>query len=88
MNYRKAQEFLTRCFAPDETIALLLRRENPLKVMQRVVKLETAIAPRYIGWLASREHHWRECLCCRQSAAAWHPETDEGKHRFSPSLVS
>jgi hypothetical protein len=52
MNYRKAQEFLTRCFAPEETIALLLRRENPLKVMQRVVKLETAIAPRYIGWLA------------------------------------
>ncbi len=52
MNHRKAQEFLTRCFAPDETIALLLRRENPLKVMQRVVKLETAIAPRYIGWLA------------------------------------
>jgi len=52
MNSRKAQEFLTRCFAPEETIALLLRRENPLKVMQRVVKLETAIAPRYIGWLA------------------------------------
>ena len=52
MNYRKAQEFLTRCFAPEETIALLLRRENPLKVMQRVVKLETAIAPRYVGWLA------------------------------------
>jgi RepB DNA-primase from phage plasmid len=52
MNYRKAQEFLARCFAPGETIALLLRRENPLKIMQRVVKLETAIAPRYIGWLA------------------------------------
>jgi len=52
MNHRKAQEFLTRCFAPDETIALLLRRENPVKVMQRVVKLETAIAPRYIRWLA------------------------------------
>jgi hypothetical protein len=52
MNYRKAQEFLTRCFAPQETIAVLLRSENPLKVMQRLVKLETAIAPRYIGWLA------------------------------------
>jgi hypothetical protein len=52
MNHRKAQEFLTRCFAPEETIALFLRRENPVKVMQRVVKLETAIAPRYIGWLA------------------------------------
>jgi hypothetical protein len=52
MNHRRAQEFLTRCFAPDETIALLLRRENPVKVTQRVVKLETAIAPRYIRWLA------------------------------------
>jgi hypothetical protein len=52
MNHRKAQEFLTRCFAPEETIALLLRRENPVKVIQRVVKLETAIAPRYVGWLA------------------------------------
>jgi hypothetical protein len=52
MHQRKAQEFLTRCFTPEETIALLLRRENPVKVMQRVVKLETAIAPRYIGWLA------------------------------------
>jgi hypothetical protein len=51
MNHRKAQEFLARCFAPQETIALLLRRENPVKVMQRVVKLETAIAPRHIGWL-------------------------------------
>ena len=52
MNHRKAQEFLARCFAPEETIALLLRRENPVKVTQRVVTLETAIAPRYIGWLA------------------------------------
>ncbi len=52
MNYRKAQEFLTRSFAPEETIALLLRRENPVNVTQRVVKLETALAPRYIGWLA------------------------------------
>src|SRR5271156_2803608 len=52
MNSRKAQEFLARCFAPGETIALLLRRENPVKVMQRVVTLETAIAPQYMRWLA------------------------------------
>jgi hypothetical protein len=52
MNSRKAQEFLARCFAPGEMIALLLRRENPVKVMQRVVTLETALAPRYIRWLA------------------------------------
>ena len=47
-----AHQFLTRCFAPGEFIALLLRRENPVTVMQRVVLLERAVAPRYLGWLA------------------------------------
>ncbi|WP_446743502.1 RepB family DNA primase [Silvibacterium acidisoli] len=47
-----AAEFLTRCFAPDETIAVLLRRENPVFTTQRVVRLEQALAPRYLGWLA------------------------------------
>jgi RepB DNA-primase from phage plasmid len=42
---------LTRCFAPGEFIALLLRREKPVAVTQRVVLLERAIAPRYLGWL-------------------------------------
>ena len=47
-----AQDFLTRCFAPGEFIALLLRREKPVSVAQRVVLLERAVAPRYLGWLA------------------------------------
>src|SRR6202453_3480956 len=47
-----AQGFLTRCFAPREFIALLLRREEPVSVTQRVVLLEHAVAPRYLGWLA------------------------------------
>ena len=47
-----ARNFLTRCFAPGETIALLLRRENPASTTQRVVLLERALAPRYLGWLA------------------------------------
>jgi RepB DNA-primase from phage plasmid len=47
-----AAEFFTRCFAPDETIALLLRRENPVSTLQRVVPLERALASRYLGWLA------------------------------------
>jgi RepB DNA-primase from phage plasmid len=47
-----AAEFLTRCFAPGETIALLLRREVPHATIQRIVQLETALAPRYLGWLA------------------------------------
>ena len=47
-----AADFLTRCFAPDETIALLVRRESPNKTFQRIAPLEHALAPRYLGWLA------------------------------------
>ena len=47
-----ANRFLTRCFAPDETIALLLRRESPTVPTQRVVTLETALAPSYQAWLS------------------------------------
>jgi len=47
-----AADFLTRCFAPGETIAVLLRRENPVSAAQRVVRVEQALAPRYLGWLA------------------------------------
>ena len=42
----------TRCFAPGEFIALLLRRENPPGILQRIAPLERALAPRYLGWLA------------------------------------
>src|SRR5229473_5326241 len=47
-----AADFLTRCFAPDETIALLVQRESPNKTLQRIAPLEHALAPRYLGWLA------------------------------------
>ena len=47
-----AADFLTRCFAPSESIALLLRRENPDGILQRIAPLEHALAPRYLGWLA------------------------------------
>ncbi|WP_263359641.1 RepB family DNA primase [Acidicapsa ligni] len=47
-----AADFLTRCFAPDETIALLLRSESPTLPTQRIVALEKALAPRYLAWLA------------------------------------
>jgi hypothetical protein len=47
-----AKDFLTRCFAPGETIALLLRNESTAKTQQRIVPLEQALAPRYLGWLA------------------------------------
>jgi len=51
MNTNVALDFLTRCFHPGETIAVLLRKENPASTMQRIVRLEQALAPRYLGWL-------------------------------------
>jgi RepB DNA-primase from phage plasmid len=45
-------KFLTRCFARGETIDLLLRRKAPHATIQRIVQLETALAPRYLAWLA------------------------------------
>jgi hypothetical protein len=52
MNTTMATEFSTRCFRPGETIAVLLRREEPPKLIQRIVRLEQAIAPAYMRWLA------------------------------------
>lgn len=46
-----AYEFLKRCFREDETIALLLRNENPVRVQQRVITMKQALAPRYMAWL-------------------------------------
>jgi hypothetical protein len=47
-----AADFLTRCFAPGECIALLLLRENPAWILQRIAPLERALAPRNLSWLA------------------------------------
>lgn len=47
-----AADFLARCFAPDEMIALFLRRENPVRTLQRIVPVTRVLAPRYLGWLA------------------------------------
>jgi len=47
-----AKDFLARCFAPVETIALLLRRDNGERPAQRIVRLEQVLTPRYLGWLA------------------------------------
>ena len=46
-----ATRFLRRCFAPEETIAVLLRGENDSSPAQRIISLETAVAPRYLAWL-------------------------------------
>ncbi len=55
MNHTAAR-FLTRCFAPGETIALLLRSESADRPAQRIVRLEQAVAPAYLRWLAHENH--------------------------------
>lgn len=57
MNTQTAHAFLTRCFQPKETVALLLRRENPASTTQRIVTLEQVLAPRYLAWLSYENHH-------------------------------
>ena len=47
-----ASEFLSRSFAPSETIAIVLRRTSPGAIAQRIVTLERALQLRYLGWLA------------------------------------
>ena len=46
---RTAADFLIRCFAPGETIALLFRRENPASMTQRIVAVEPALTRRKIS---------------------------------------
>lgn len=54
-----AASFLRRCFAPEETIALLLRGEDGAAPMQRVVRLEQALETRYMAWLSYENQHGR-----------------------------
>jgi hypothetical protein len=49
-------DFLSRCFAVGDTIALLLRRDNAERPTQRIVRLEQALAPTYLRWLAHENH--------------------------------
>jgi hypothetical protein len=51
-----AADFLSRCFAVGDTIALLLRRDNAERPTQRIVRLEQALAPTYFRWLAHENH--------------------------------
>jgi hypothetical protein len=51
-----AADFLSRSFAVDDTIALLLRKDNSERPAQRVVRLEQALAPTYLRWLAHENH--------------------------------
>ena len=50
-------DFLTRCFRPGETVAILLRKEKPASTTQRIVRLEQVISPRYLAWLRYENHN-------------------------------
>ncbi|ADV83170.1 RepB family DNA primase [Terriglobus saanensis] len=54
-----AVSFLRRCFAPEETIAILLRRQDAAAPMQRVVRLERVLETRYMAWLSYENQHGR-----------------------------
>jgi hypothetical protein len=54
-----AASFLRRCFAPDETIAILLRKMDDAVPKQRVVRLEQALENRYMAWLSYENQHGR-----------------------------
>ncbi len=54
-----AVSFLRRCFAPEETIAILLRRQDTAAPMQRVVRLEQVLETPYMAWLSYENQHGR-----------------------------
>ncbi len=54
-----AASFLRRCFAPEETIAILLRRQDAAAPRQRVVRLAQVLETRYMAWLSYENQHDR-----------------------------
>ena len=56
MNTAITHQFLTRSFSAGQTIAVLLRKEKPASTTQRIVRLEQALAPRYLAWLRYENH--------------------------------
>ena len=82
MNLKLAQEFLTRCFAPEETIALLLRSEATAKVTQRIVTVRQADCSSISRMARLRKYQRRKHLCSRQSTSLRQQEADEGEHRI------
>ncbi|MDE3104121.1 MAG: RepB family DNA primase [Acidobacteriota bacterium] len=54
-----AASFLRRCFAPEETIAVLLRSQDAAAPMQRVVQLEQVLETPYMAWLSYENQHGR-----------------------------
>ena len=57
MSTTMTHNFLTRCFLPGETVAVLLRKEHPASTNQRIVRLEQVLSPRYLAWLRYENHN-------------------------------
>src|ERR1700722_12239565 len=79
-----AASFLRRCFAPEETIAILLRGENGAAPMQRVVRLEQALENRYMAWLSYEYQHGRNNIYV--GANPLHPGSRERTRESSPAV--
>ena len=54
-----AISFLRRCFAPEETIAILLRGQDAAAPTQRVVRVEQVLETPYMAWLSYENQHGR-----------------------------
>ena len=87
MNTQTAHDFLTRCFQPGETVALLLRKEKPASTTQRIVTLEQATAPRYLAWLRYENHNGANVYVAANPLRSWQPQENEGLHRRSPASL-
>jgi len=79
-----ASSFLRRCFAPEETIAILLRSQDAAAPpMQRVVRLEQALETRYMAWLSYENQHGR-----RNVYVAANPLHPGSRKRTKESIAS
>jgi hypothetical protein len=78
-----AASFLRRCFAPEETIAVLLRRQDAAAPMQRVVRLEQVLETSYMAWLSYENQHSRNNIY-----VAANPLRPGSRKRTKESIVS
>lgn len=78
-----AASFLRRCFAPEETIAILLRRQDAAAPMQRVVRLEQVLETPYMAWLSYENQHGRNNIY-----VAANPLRPDSRKRTKESIAS
>lgn len=78
-----ATSFLRRCFAPEETIAVLLRRQDAASPTQRIVRLEQVLETRYMAWLSYENQHG-----CRDIYVAANPLRPGSRKRTKECIAS